>query len=65
MIGSGEFIDDFVLNLSSQLIQDQVLDNLQFAQNIVDYSVEDTDLLAIRRHGTFTRLLKPLSEGEE
>lgn len=65
VIGSGEFIDDFVLNLSSQLIQDQVLNNLQFAQNIVDYSVEDTDLLAIRARGTFTRLLKPLSEGEE
>lgn len=65
VIGSGEFVDDFVLNLSSQLVQDQVLNNLQFAQNAVDYSVEDTDLLAIRARGTFTRLLKPLKEGEE
>ena len=65
MIGSGEFVDDFVLNLSSQLIQDQVLNNLQFAQNAVDYSVEDTDLLAIRSRGTFTRLLDPLTEGEQ
>ena len=65
VIGSGEFVDDFVLNLSSQLVQDQVLNNLQFAQNAVDYSVEDTDLLAIRARGTFTRLLKPLDEGEE
>ena len=65
VIGSGEFVDDFVLNLSSQLIQDQVLNNLQFAQNAVDYSVEDTDLLAIRSRGTFTRLLDPLTEGEQ
>lgn len=65
VIGSGEFVDDFVLNLSSQLVQDQVLNNLQFAQNAVDYSVEDTDLLSIRARGTFTRLLKPLKEGEE
>lgn len=65
VIGSGEFVDDFVLNLSSQLVQEQVLNNLQFAQNAVDYSVEDTDLLAIRARGTFTRLLNPLDEGEE
>ena len=65
VIGSGEFVDDFVLNLSAQLIQDQVLNNLQFAQNTVDYAVEDTDLLSIRSRGTFTRLLQPLSEGEE
>ncbi|MBX3010215.1 MAG: Gldg family protein [Caldilineaceae bacterium] len=65
VIGSGEFVDDFVLNLSAQLVQDQILNNLQFAQNAVDYSVEDTDLLSIRARGTFTRLLKPLSEGEE
>ncbi len=65
VIGSGEFVDDFVLNLSAQLIQDQVLNNLQFAQNTVDYAVEDTDLLSIRSRGTFTRLLDPLSESEQ
>ncbi|MEZ4737421.1 MAG: Gldg family protein [Caldilineaceae bacterium] len=65
VIGSGEFVDDFVLQLSSQLIQDQVLNNLQFAQNAVDFAVEDTDLLAIRARGTFTRLLDPLTESEQ
>lgn len=65
VIGSGEFVDDFVLQLSSQLIQDQILNNLQFAQNAIDYSVEDTDLLAIRARGTFTRLLDPLDESEQ
>ena len=65
VIGSGSFVDDFVLNLSAQLIQDQVLNNLQFAQNAVDFSVEDTDLLAIRARGTFTRLLDPLTESEQ
>lgn len=62
VIGSGEFADDFVLQLSSRLVQDQILNNLQFVQNAVDWSVEDTDLLSIRSRGSYTRLLDPLDE---
>ncbi|CAN5673252.1 hypothetical protein BH10CHL1_BH10CHL1_39090 [soil metagenome] len=65
IIGSGEFADDFVLQLSSRLVQDQILNNLQFIQNAVDWSVEDTDLLSIRSRGTYTRLLDPLSERQQ
>lgn len=65
VIGTGEFVDDFVIRLSSQIVQDRVLNNLQFAQNAVDWSVEDTDLLSIRSRGTFTRLLDPLTEDEQ
>jgi ABC-2 type transport system permease protein len=31
----------------------------------VDWSVEDQDLLEIRTRGSYTRLLKPLDEGEQ
>ncbi len=65
VFGSAEFLDDFILRLSSQMVQDQVMNNLQLAQNAVDWSVEDTDLLSIRARGTFTRLLDPLSESEQ
>ncbi len=65
VFGSAEFLDDFVLRLSAQMVQDQVLNNLLFAQNAVDWSVEDTDLLSIRARGTFTRLLDPLTESEQ
>jgi ABC-2 type transport system permease protein len=65
VIGSAEFIDDVVLDLSASLSADRYLLNLQFMQNVVDWSVEDQDLLAIRSRGTFTRLLKPLEEGEQ
>jgi len=65
VFGSAEFLDDFILRLSSQMVQDQVLNNLQLAQNAVDWSVEDTDLLSIRARGTFTRLLNPLTENEQ
>ena len=63
--GSAEFVDDLVLQLSSRLTQDRYLDNLQFLQNAVDWSVEDLDLLGIRARGTTTRVLKPMDQREE
>ncbi len=65
VIGSAEFIDDAVLELSSQLSRDRYLNNLQLMQNAVDWSVEDEDLLSIRSGGTYARLLKPLEKGEQ
>ena len=65
VIGSGEFLDDTVLQRSSYLVQDQILNNLQLVQNAVDWSVEDTDLLSIRSRGAYTRLLDPLTEREQ
>ena len=65
VIGSAEFIDDPILDLSRQLSMDRYLSNLQFMQNAVDWSVEDEDLLTIRSRGTYARLLKPLEKGEQ
>jgi ABC-2 type transport system permease protein len=65
VIGSAEFLDDLVLQLASQVIGDGVMNNLEFAQNAVDWSVEDTDLLSIRARGTYTRLLDPLTEEQQ
>jgi ABC-2 type transport system permease protein len=65
VIGSGEFIDDVVLQISQRLSADRYLNNLQFMQNAVDWSVEDEDLLSIRTRGTYARLLKPLEQGQE
>jgi ABC-2 type transport system permease protein len=65
VMGSAEFIDDPVLELSGQLSMDRYLNNLQFMQNAVDWSVEDEDLLTIRSRGTYARLLKPLEKGEQ
>lgn len=65
VIGSGEFLDDTILQRSSYLVQDQILNNLQLVQNAVDWSVEDTDLLSIRSRGAYTRLLDPLTEREQ
>jgi ABC-2 type transport system permease protein len=65
VIGSAEFLDDFVLDLSSRITQDRYLNNLTFLQNAVDWSVEDLDLLSIRARGTYTRLLEPLEENDQ
>lgn len=62
VIGSNEFVNDLILQLSSRLSPERYLNNLQFAQNAVDWSVEDLDMLTIRTRGTASRLLQPLSE---
>jgi ABC-2 type transport system permease protein len=65
VIGSAEFVDDVVFDLSSSLTRDRYLNSLQFLQNCVAWSTEDLDLLTIRSRGTQTRVLAPLSEREQ
>lgn len=60
VIGSAEFLDDIVLEISRAQSQDRFLYNLQLVQNAVDWAVQDEDLLTIRSRGTSARLLQPL-----
>ena len=64
VIGSAEFLNDIVFEISSNLTVDSSLRSLQFVQNTVDWSVEDLDLLTIRSRGTSARVLLPLAEDE-
>lgn len=65
VVGSAEFVDDVVLEISRRFSQDRYLLNLQLLQNIVDWAVEDEDLLSIRSRGTYARLLRPLEKDEQ
>lgn len=65
VVGSAEFLNDIVFDLSANLTRDRYLNSLQFLQNTVDWSVEDLDLLSIRSRGTSARLLNPLPESQE
>ncbi len=65
VIGSTEFLDDVVFELSASLTRDRYLNSLQFLQNCVAWSTEDLTLLSIRSRGTQTRVLAPLSEREQ
>lgn len=59
VIGSTAFANDLVLNLTRQ-----ASNNLQLVQNLVDWGVEDVDLLTIRSRGTYARTLAPLGTQE-
>jgi ABC-2 type transport system permease protein len=65
VIGSGDFLNDTVFTISSQLAPERYLNNLQFIQNAVDWSVEDLELLTIRSRGTSSRMLQPLTADEQ
>jgi ABC-2 type transport system permease protein len=65
VVGSNEFIDDVMLDLSRSLSADRYLNNLQFMQNAVDWLAEDEDLLTIRSGGTYARLLEPMEPEQQ
>ncbi|NLE58545.1 MAG: ABC transporter permease, partial [Planctomycetes bacterium] len=65
VVGSSEFLDDAVLEISQSQSTDRYLNNLQFLQNAVDWAVEDEDLLTIRSRGAYARALNPLTTSEE
>jgi ABC-2 type transport system permease protein len=65
VVGGASFLDDLVLRISSQISQDRSQNNLLFTQNLVDWSVEDLDLLNIRSRGTSTRVLQPLETQQQ
>lgn len=65
VISSGEFVNDTVMNLSTNLSADRYMNSLQLVQNAVDWSVEDTELLAIRSRGTTSRVLNQMTEQDE
>ncbi|HIJ78350.1 MAG: Gldg family protein [Desulfobulbaceae bacterium] len=65
VVGSSEFISDTVISIGQSMGQDRILNSLEFLQNLIDWSVEDEGLLAIRSRGTHARLLYPLSSREQ
>jgi ABC-2 type transport system permease protein len=62
VIGSSEIVSDLIVGLASRMGGEVHRSNLQLLQNVIDWSLEDTDLLAIRSSGSFTRTLAPLDE---
>jgi ABC-2 type transport system permease protein len=65
VIGSSEFLNDNVMQTASRVDQESYTNDLQLVENVVDWSTEDTDLLAIRSRGESARLLDPLSDHDQ
>ncbi|MEA3308484.1 MAG: Gldg family protein [Chloroflexota bacterium] len=63
VIGSAEFLDDTVFEISSRLSGESYRNSLKLLQNAVAWATEDEDLLNIRARGTASRMLYPLGEG--
>ena len=66
LLGSSTFLSDDILSLTSSVNQTQYLAPLNFAQNVVEWSLEDRGLLALRnRGGQFSRTLEPMAAGSQ
>ena len=65
VVGSAEFVDDVVFDISSRLTQDRYLNSLKLVQNGVAWATEDTDLLDIRARGTYARVLVPMTDQQQ
>ncbi len=62
LVSSNDFLSDQVMGLIGAGRQTEFLANLQFAANALDWSLEDSGLLAIRSRGHFNRILPPLEQ---
>ncbi len=65
VVGSSSFASDIIANLDFRSGTDSFGGNLVLVRNLVDWSLEDTDLLEIRSAGSFARTLRPMPESEK
>jgi gliding motility-associated transport system permease protein/gliding motility-associatede transport system auxiliary component len=65
VIGSSTFGSDLALSLASQGLGATYTKPADFLQNVVDWSLEDQRLLALRGHTQFASTLVPESNGAE
>lgn len=59
VLGSASFLSDPAVQITRQ-VNDQWLNNMQLVTNLVDWSLEDEALLAIRGRGQQARVIEPL-----
>ena len=64
VLGSSELASDIMMQLAQQPNGEVHRGNLQLLQNVIDWSVADTDLLSIRTGGAFARTLAPMTDDE-
>ena len=64
VVGSSAFASDAIATLDFRSGTDSFGGNLVLVKNLVDWAVEDTDLLQIRSVGKFARTLRPMKSSE-
>lgn len=63
VVGSSELVGDLILRMADGVGGEVHRGNVQLMLNLLDWAVEDTDLLAIRSAGAFARTLPRMDEG--
>ena len=65
ILGSSEFVNDNVYQISLSFGGDRFASNLLLISNAIDWFTEDASLASIRSRGSVTRILPPVSETEQ
>lgn len=62
VLGSAEFVNDTVYQISANFAGDRFVSNLQLIANAIDWFTEDVSLASIRSRGSVARILPPISQ---
>lgn len=65
VIGDAEFLSDFVARALATVDGGFFIENLRFAQNLIDWAGLDNEMLGIRARGLVSRRLERVGKGEE
>jgi len=65
VVGNAEFLSDLVARALSSVDGGFFVENLRFAQNLIDWVGLDNDMLGIRARGLVSRRLERVEKGEE
>jgi ABC-2 type transport system permease protein len=65
VVGNAEFLSDMVARALSSVDGGFFVENLRFAQNLIDWVGLDNDMLGIRARGLVSRRLERVEKGEE
>ena len=65
VLGSAEFVNDTVYQISASFGGDRFLSNIQLFANAIDWFTEDVSLASIRSRGSAARILPPIHEAAQ
>lgn len=65
VLGSAEFVNDTVYQISASFGGDRFLSNIQLIANAIDWFTEDVSLASIRSRGSAARILPPIHEAAQ
>ncbi len=65
VLGSAEFVNDTVYQISASFGGDRFLSNIQLIANAIDWFTEDVSLASIRSRGSSARILPPVHESAQ